>query len=563
MNYPQSLPVELLAHIFMLATHGDEETSFSPYSVSRPIFNTTSVKVPVTVSCVNRYWRHVALNTPALWTSLCITPEMIVENDYGRNYLNSSFLDLYLVRSQMYPLDVLIDARDPTWSFNATEPECVLFMLYSYNDDLLSFFSTPFQTGPDVYWPLFSPHFMLDVVSSLIPHIHRWRSLEILTDVWAPMFVALSQINPFLMSRGAPRLEYLALSRCNEFASFSPSFYPGTMKNKPLFSPDEYTIPVQYCDSLLPSLRHLKLQGVHVHWSMLSLMLMRQSNVSLVSLELDYHSRDVRPSLEEFHQILSSSSQLETLKIRGSGPVVTDLDDDVTLVHHDCRSISLPNLKDLTIGYHDMAECQTILELLDAPSTRKLHLEDETYKAEPEELDAGPILSFLATGEFSDFKQKTPSSVRVAFPGLTSLSLSSVKTGRRSFNAFLSSVKDLRDLSVNSMDLEEILYALLPSNFTTLDNSILCPCPRLEKLTLMNVDPGCTPQCYSAVGYIDGRRREYGSTFLRDFDVQEVSLEYDDEDFDIDCELDEGAEFIYNEDVDDLGSDRSFMTVAL
>jgi len=114
MSYFLSFPVEILACIFMLAIHGDEETSFSPYSVSRPVFNTTSVRTPVIISCVNHFWRHVALNTPALWTSLCLTPEMILEDDDGENYLDRIFLDLFLIRSQMYLLDILIEARDPS-----------------------------------------------------------------------------------------------------------------------------------------------------------------------------------------------------------------------------------------------------------------------------------------------------------------------------------------------------------------------------------------------------------------------------------------------------------------
>jgi len=384
------------------------------------------------------------------------------------------------------------------------------------------------------------------------------------------MFVALNQINPFLLSRGAPRLEYLALSRCNEFASFSPHFYPETMKKKSFFTPDQHTVPVQCCHTLLPNLRHLKLQGVHVHWSMLNLMLTRQNNVSLVSLELDYHSRDVRPSLEEFRQLLSSNPQLETLKIRGSGPIVSDPDDDVTLVHHDCRLVPLPNLKSVALGYHKIVECQTILELLDAPNTSRLHLEDESYRAQPEELDASPILAFLATGEFSDVKQKTPSA-RVAFPGLTSLSLSSVKTGKCSFNALLNSVKNLRDLTLNSMNLDEILCSLLPSDLNTPDNSILCPCPRLDKVTLTNVHPGCAPQYHSGLAGIDGKRREHGSTLLRCVEVREIVLKYDGEDIDMDFELDEDSEYLSDEDsellsdeyIDDLESDRSFMIAAL
>jgi len=133
-------------------------------------------------------------------------------------------------------------------------------------------------------------------------------------------------------------------------------------------------------------------------------MLTWQNNVSLVFLELDYHSRDVRSSLEEFCQLLSSNSQLEILKIHGSGPIKSDPDDNVTLAHHFCQSIHLPSLKNVILGYHDISECQTILELLDAPNTWRLHLKDKSYKAEPERQDASLILSFLATGKFSDVK---------------------------------------------------------------------------------------------------------------------------------------------------------------
>ncbi len=134
MEYPtsmiNSLPVELLAHIFALATHGEEDNSFSRYSLYRPTFDTASVKVPVAVSCVSRYWRHIALNTPALWTSLCVTQQMILEDGYGHSYLDISFLDLYLTRSQMYPVDILIDGRDPCWDPSMPEPEYVHFATF-------------------------------------------------------------------------------------------------------------------------------------------------------------------------------------------------------------------------------------------------------------------------------------------------------------------------------------------------------------------------------------------------------------------------------------------------
>jgi len=356
------------------------------------------------------------------------------------------------------------------------------------------------------------------------------------------MFVAFSHINPFLLSLGALQLEYLALSCCNVFSSFSPYSYPELMREGFFFIPKNYTVPVQYLNTFLPNLCHLKLQGVHVHWSVLNLMLTWQNNVSLVSLELDYHSRDVCPSLKEFCQLLSLNSQLEILKIRGSGPIKSDPDDNVTLAHHFCQFIHLPSLKNVTLGYYNISECQTILKLLDALNTLRLHLEDKSYKMEPERLDASPILSFLATSEFSDVKQKTPSA-HMAFPRLTSLSLSSVNTRTRSFNTFLNLVKNLQDLTLNSINLDEVLCSLLPSDLNISNNSILCPCPCLDKATLINVCPGCGPQYYLSLTDIDRRRWEHGSAPLQ-CEVQEIVLKYDNEDIDMDFELDKGSEFL-------------------
>jgi len=59
---------------------------------------------------------------------------MILKDNDGENYFDRTFLDLFLIRSQMYLLDILIEARDPSWDFNETEPECVLFM---YNTDVM------------------------------------------------------------------------------------------------------------------------------------------------------------------------------------------------------------------------------------------------------------------------------------------------------------------------------------------------------------------------------------------------------------------------------------------
>lgn len=421
--------------------------------------------------------------------------------------------------------------------------------------------SSPFHCGFDGYLPAFDSHHMLEAIRFLVPHIRRWRSLEILTDVWAPMFVALDQINPYIMSHGAPRLESLALSRCNEYASYSPEFSPRSMKGRPLFSFDERTIPAQKLGNLLPSLRHLKLQGVHVEWSVLGQILSQRTNASLASLELDYHCRDVRPSLEEFHQILASSSQLERLTISGSGPFVADLDDDATLVHHDCRPVPLPKLRNLTVGYRDVFECQTILELLYAPNTQALTLEDATHVADPEEVDAGPVFAYLATGEFGELEHKN-ASARAVFPSLTSLSLSSIKTHKRPLNAFLNSLKHLRHLSVSNMELDEVIPALVPSSLSTFDDSVVCPCPRLESLALKNVDPDRAFQCQSVITSVDGMRRKGGAVPLMHLDVEVLELDDANEDEEMDFDLEEEGEFCPGGTFDDSDFDRSYAAAA-
>jgi len=85
---------------------------------------------------------------------------MILENDDGENYLDLTFLDLFLVRSQMYPLDILIDARDPSWNFNGTEPECALFM-HNTNAMITYFLFLDYLSKQD---PMFIPRFFLLII---------------------------------------------------------------------------------------------------------------------------------------------------------------------------------------------------------------------------------------------------------------------------------------------------------------------------------------------------------------------------------------------------------------
>src|SRR5262245_57135730 len=60
------LPGELLAYLFTLATHDRHTQSTLP-------FDPYNIQMPLTLSTVSRRWRETALDTPALWTNICLT----------------------------------------------------------------------------------------------------------------------------------------------------------------------------------------------------------------------------------------------------------------------------------------------------------------------------------------------------------------------------------------------------------------------------------------------------------------------------------------------------------
>jgi hypothetical protein len=156
------------------------------------------------------------------------------------------------------------------------------------------------------------------VFTLLLPHLSRWKSLSILTDCWAPMYTALTAINPFITRFGAPLLESLSLMRCNDLISFSPLFQPQQLK-EPKFlnrgggnTNQAHHSELEWCPNMIPSLKYLSLRGVHVDWDALGDSL-STSETGLTSLELASHSHDVRPSPYQFHRILSSSTGLRNL----------------------------------------------------------------------------------------------------------------------------------------------------------------------------------------------------------------------------------------------------------
>lgn len=377
------------------------------------------------------------------------------------------------------------------------------------------------------------------------------------------MYTALTAINPFVTRFGAPLLESLSLMRCNDLISFSPQFQPQHLK-EPAFLKKSDTTDETDIECMLPSLKHLLLRGVHVDWDALGHSLSTSSSSSsesgLTSLDLAWHSHDVRPSPEQFHQILSSSSGLRSLVLSGSGPTVPPEDSaPSTVAHRGYAPAHLPHLRNITVGYRTAAEGRVALELIDAPNVKELSLEDTSYVGDPDVVNAGPLLSYIGTRQFGGAHQNhriiaceptvgyqaalvtdkdlnvqvsctdvdkagttTTTESRAAFPLLEKVTLRDVKTCSEPLRLFLGAQSNLRHLELTRMSMQAI-HALLPSDQITNDNDdddcYKCPCPQLRSLCIKGFEQLDVRDADLIIGGLAAERRNKGACELREVDI--------------------------------------------
>ncbi|KAJ7220781.1 hypothetical protein GGX14DRAFT_695029 [Mycena pura] len=367
-----ALPVELLAYVFVLGTHAaldnhaddDDDDGYQP-------FNSESVQAPLAYAAVCRHWRSVALSTPALFTSLCITPELLRDHDRDHALaLDLRGIAAYLKLSRAYPLDILIDARDPDWDFD---------------DDA-------------VYTPWFSAAHMRAAMALLLPHLARWRSLSVLTDVCAPMHAALRPLEAHLArARGAPRLESLRLMRCDAYAAYADAPNPAAADpahTHAFLATLPATLPAPAPGPLLPRLRHLTLRGVPAAWAPLAAHL----SPALRTLELAFLPAPAHPPLPALAALLRAAPRLARLVLNGAGPAPASAPGPTPGPPPHLR---LPHLTALALGYTAAPGALAALRLLAgraAPALRALELEDASDPAAFVPVDAAPLLAFVFAG---------------------------------------------------------------------------------------------------------------------------------------------------------------------
>jgi hypothetical protein len=269
----------------------------------------------VLVSHVCQRWRTVALVTPSLWTKISVS------------LLESVCLErpkTLLERSKSLPIDIEIDC--------CSQP-------------------------PDDCYEEVSFRNLDALISLLVPHISRWRSIEVAVSCHKYILVFLSAVSDPSIG-GAPQLEALKLYDHADVGSHATFAHYDLIPHFKLFG------------GVAPRLKTVVLRGVHVDWC--QEWLSRGSNIS--DLELCFHAEDVRPSWSQFVGILTP--KLKTLSLWCSGPLGFPHDwySEGGSGSYNSGVMELRSLTDLTLTFDSPAYVSGLLRCLVLPSLKSLTL---------------------------------------------------------------------------------------------------------------------------------------------------------------------------------------------
>lgn len=523
-----NLPTELLSYVFELVTHAlsqDDRNALGTGQQRLP-FLPQSIRAPVWLSAVNRRWRHVALSTSSLWTSIFVSVDNII--DYSgderdpssfcgsKRLLDVESLAYFLLRSGNCTLDIFIDGRDPEWDFS----------------DYLDGDGDDADDGrPSAQHP-FDAQIMSHILDILGHHVYRWRSMTIFSDTWAPLHAALCCLSvprvgqgSFSNSRrGASCLETLRLMQCDEYSIRNEHFGSGVLKEPitTLFAalagypdgPSSHMLPAR--------LRSISLCGVHVNWSDFTRFISGTwdglSN-GIENLELSYHHRDVRPDVTAFQRILEGCANLRSLILKHSGPQWVGRTPQGP-------SVPLPRLETLHLAFDSAEEAALTMSTLCCPGLKVLTLEDGTA-AQSSPNDASLLLIYCGTGALrtpprlgNDSTYDSLSCIPhpeirsnfPPFPSVQALTLEYVSTSCLiPYTLLLAGLPNLRRLALRHVP-KYAFGSLLPQPVfcdedITSDIRTPIPCTRLESVEATHTEPSV----YSILGSILRERAKLGA----------------------------------------------------
>ncbi|OCH86387.1 hypothetical protein OBBRIDRAFT_242419 [Obba rivulosa] len=352
------LPDELLAHIFLLGTpqysddeddddiddgNADEmdEDDEDDMDEDEEDDRRHSIEFEILVSHVCQRWRGIALDTPALWSTI----DFDEEEPFPK-------AKTYLERSKGAPLVISVDCSE------TDEDE----------DDEKS----GVENRELERWKKIS--------ELIIPHVAHWRTFELIVSDYRLMHHALSQLG---RCPSAPMLEGLLLYHHDDNDDVEEFPYPHLREqNFVLFNGNT------------PKLSHVVLWGVHLNWAKSTFLR------NLINFELHYHAFDVRPSYRDFARILKDSPDLKVLSLVASGPAGTPVDwlESITEAAEEAAAaggsgkgkdiseapiaapittLHLPSITDLSICYHEPEYILPLIERLALPNLTRLEMDFE------------------------------------------------------------------------------------------------------------------------------------------------------------------------------------------
>ena len=283
------LPVELLSHVFVLGSEDDSN-------------------LPVTVSHVSKDWRHIALHTSSLWRR------------------------------------ITLDSKEHMWRERIRRArEC------SLDIQLLPW--TTAQSGllrPQAINP-YTVQWYMHIV---LPHLRRWRSLEI----------HFSEYTPYLWKA--------ALAGCN-----SPAIMLQDISL--VYRLNDDTQEFLLFSGFAPRLRRLTVDGIRLAW-------LPSLFANLTFLDYTHHGfTSSHRTVEDVVSILTVSCRLIELRLffpRGKMACLPSRHDYVT------KSITLPSLTHIRLtvdGYDIPFELAHLVTLLVTPSLSHLRLVDLNRTSHP------------------------------------------------------------------------------------------------------------------------------------------------------------------------------------
>ena len=349
---------------------------------------------------------------PSLWSFIYLSFPLS-KNQLAR-------MRAWIIRSRNHPLDVYMDFRDPSWDWDEASH-------------------------------IFGCNSMDSIMRFLVPQAARWRSIELLTDTWAPIFTFLTCTVPV---ESAPLLQTIRLARCNEYF----------VSQGEVFRPTNLTLPVAWFrgGASLCHLRHVSLSGVHVDWAQSGLTGLRE-------FQLRYHARDVMPTLSEFRRILCANAELKRLVILGWGPRM-DHTSENERGSDDLQTIVLPQLEEFEFGFVDVAYAIDLLSLFALPNLRVLSVEDVAFGIQLcERQDCSRL--------FDHFVEMNATE-RIPLSCLRELSLRSIRAEATSINGFFGHLGTMTSLCLHRVDATSLLALCLA----------LHACEKLQALTLKDIE---------------------------------------------------------------------------